>query len=81
MKLLKIASCIFFVFFTTETSSQTIINGDFENNSYSSCKPVLSNLEYTILMNNSWAFGSDYEISIQDTTCSLFSVPSNTYFI
>ncbi|MBL0343343.1 MAG: T9SS type A sorting domain-containing protein [Bacteroidetes bacterium] len=72
---------VFTLVFMESSYSQTIINGDFENNSASSCEFNLQNSVYSNRMNNSWGFGSNDELDIQTNTCGLVNPPSNDWFV
>lgn len=76
-----IIALVFALVFRESSYSQTIINGDFEINSASSCEFNLQNSVYSNRMNNSWGFGSNDELDIQTYTCGLVNPPSNDWFV
>lgn len=61
--------------------SQTILNGDFEDNEAMSCMYNMMNSSYNLNVNNSWGFGSGNELDLQKNDCGYAISPSNNWFV
>ena len=61
--------------------AQTVLNGDFEINTSSTCEFNLSNSFYSSFMSNSWGIGLKEELDIQTTICGYATPPSNNWFV
>jgi hypothetical protein len=77
----KLVLTILISIFVLSLSAQTILNGDFENNTAGDCQYNLSNSEFNDFMQNSFAFGTNDEIDIQDTTCDYGKAAHGRWFI
>lgn len=61
--------------------SQTILNGDFENNGADTCIFNLDNIDFNALVENAVAFGPNDELDIQRSNCGYAASPSNEWFV
>jgi len=77
----KITLTFFISVFTLSIYSQIILNGDFENNTASQCHLNLSNLNFNTMMSNSFAFGLNNEIDIQNSSCGYGNPEHGNWFI
>lgn len=81
MKLSRIVGSFVLIFLSIEVSGQIILNGDFENHTFTNCQTNLPNIQYTSAMSNSWGFGNNDELDVQDNSCG-FAIPqSNNWFV
>ena len=62
-------------------SSQTFVNGSFENTTANSCTYNISNSTFNNMMNNTLAFGSYQALDIQLANCYIPSVPNGNYAV
>jgi hypothetical protein len=76
-----ITTALIVLFFSINGYSQTIINGDFENNLATGCDFNMHNLDFTFRMNNCYGFGTNSEMDIQTHGCGYANVPSNNFFV
>lgn len=81
MKTYLTAGVMFFLFFSIEVSGQEIINGDFEIHTFTECSTNLQNSVYTNSVSNSWAFGANSEIDLQNDSCGFAIAQSNDWFV
>lgn len=80
----KLCCLIIFVsLLITDAYCQTIINGDFETNTASTCQWNLVNPTYNNFMSNSWGFGNNGSsgLDIQKSSCGYANSPSNVWFV
>jgi hypothetical protein len=61
--------------------AQSLLNGDFENNSASQCEFNLPNTDYASKMDHSWAFGNGEEVDIQTFVCGYESPQAGSWFV
>ena len=67
--LISTAIAILTLIISNPIFSQTILNGDFENNTVSTCSYNLSNTDFNSYMQNVIAFGPPGQVDIQTTGC------------
>lgn len=70
-----------FLLIALSVQGQSVLNGDFELNSATSCMFNQSNAEYNDLMEYSVGFGPNTELDLQTHSCGYASPPSNDWFV
>ena len=73
--------CIFLFFSPLMGNAQTLLNGDFENNTATGCTYNLENEDFNETMPHVFAFGNNSEMDIHTDGCGYAPLISNDWFV